>query len=104
MLEIIKNGWGTYAFAIIIIGYFFKGLFDLAKVRNVNIELEKFLLKIKNIRRELEELEETVVPAKLEVQKIKYFDDLLNEPSEFMEGYKIIKNVIPKTKIQITIK
>lgn len=93
MLEIIKNGWGTYAFAIIIIGYFFKGLFDLAKVRNVNIELEKFLLKIKNIRRELEELEETVVPAKLEVQKIKYFDDLLNEPSEFMEGYKIIKNV-----------
>lgn len=93
MLEIIKNGWGTYAFAIIIIGYFFKGLFDLAKVRNVNIELEKFLLRIKNIRRELEELEETVVPAKLEVQKIKYFDDLLNEPSEFMEGYKIIKNI-----------
>ena len=93
MLEIIKNGWGTYAFAIIIVGYFFKGLFDLVKIKSVNSELEKFLLKTRDIRRELEELEEATVPAKLEIQKIKYFDDLLSEPTEFMEGYQTIKDI-----------
>lgn len=93
MLEIIKNGWATYAFAIIIVGYFLKGLFDLFEIRSVNVELEKFLLKTKDIRKELEELEETTAPAKLEIQRIKYFDDLLNDPAEFMEGYKTIKSI-----------
>lgn len=93
MLEIIKNGWGTYAFAIIIVGYFFKGIFDLFKIRSVNIELEKFLVKIKDIRREIQELEDNTVQSKIEVQKIRYFDDLLNEPLEFMEGYTVIKDI-----------
>lgn len=92
MQEIIKNNLTTYIWAIVILGYFCRGLVDLVKIRRVNEELKNFLLKIKDIRREVEELEEVNVSTKVDTAKEKYFEETLSEPEEFMEKFSFIKD------------
>lgn len=94
MLKFLEENTFTMIWGIVIFSYFLKGFIgDLLKVKKLNEELLKFLLKIKSIRNELEELEENTVQSKIEIQRIRYFDDLLSEPVEFMGSYKIIKDI-----------
>lgn len=91
MVSFIKSNVITLVWGTVVLMYFFWGWRDLRSIYNLNKELKKFLQKLKDIRIELEDLENMYPKEKLKEEKEKYFNELLNSPRELVEGYKYLQ-------------
>ncbi len=91
MASFIKNNIFTLVWGCIVFLYFLWGWRDLGNIFKLNKELKKFLQKIKEIKKELEDLENMYPEEKLKEEKEKYFNELLKSPQELVEGYKYIE-------------
>ncbi len=90
MVNFIKNNIFSVIWGCTVLLYFFWGWRDLRNIFKLNRELKKFLEKIKEIKVELEDLENMFPEEKLKEEKEKYFNELLKSPQELVEGYKYI--------------